>query len=264
MLLFPQAVDRVPTPFTALDHEAPRTQSTRPYQYLGPNSSSNHDFFEIGSPSTTVFLPPPSNPSSAPHPSTTHPSPLRQQPVSTSQNGVDILVAKRYLAELENIEQDPLCQIKSSRQPKPVVVHTAPFVQSYSAEIAWYQPADGQLLAAANAPAERTKTPKVEGSKWSNASRDLQQEKLYWAKRVMEYRQPHARHSSHPSQDSNMAVENEPIFRPDRLSVSNQAATDADADDASSPSADHAIQPSAPKPSLWLGQNKFGGGFTHY
>ncbi|KAG8942955.1 hypothetical protein FRC00_011489 [Tulasnella sp. 408] len=265
---FDEVVDhRAPTPFTALDYEAPRTQSIRPYHYLGPNSSSTCDILETSAPSATVFLPPPSsflNPSSAPHLPTKQPSPLCQQQAPTSQNGVDILVAKRYLAELEDIEKDPLRQMKLSKQPKPVVVRTAPFVQSYSAEIAWCQPPDSQLGPAANAPAEMKKTPKVEGSKWSKASLDLQEEKLYWAKRMMEYHQPHARHSSKPSQDSNMAVENEPISRPDRLSVPNQApaADDDDTDDASSSSYDHTTQTSAVEPSFWLGLNKLEGGPT--
>lgn len=288
--------------------------------------------------------------------------------------------------------------IKVSKQSKPVVVHTAPSVQAHSAEIHWCQPADGQHSPAAKAPRESNKTQKVERSKWSSTSQDLEQRKLYWAKRVMEYRgqaqfckaedqdqvqpdlmqaalarsravhpaintphsplvqeelaeqahvltpsqetrrnrQPHARHSSKPSQDSNMAVENEPIFRRDGLSieresprwssqgvhptigseaqgpnprpieksndersllqahaaqptretartplglldqlnggapVSNQAAVavadddDDDADDSSTSSYDHAVQKSAPRPSLWFGQNNFVGGPTHH
>ncbi|KAG9046005.1 hypothetical protein FS837_005226 [Tulasnella sp. UAMH 9824] len=344
---FERAVDnRAPSPFKAIDHEAPRTQSIGSYRYPGRNSPPTQDFTETGVPSTTVFLPPfssfPLNPSSAPHPPTTHTSPLCQQPVQTTPNGLDIRVVRSYLAELENDEAQTT-EIKLSKQPKPVVVHTAPFVQSHSAEVHWYQPADGQLLPAATASAERKKTPKDEGSKWSNTSRDLQERKLYWAKRVMEYRgsqaqfrkaedqdqvqpprQPHARHSSKPSQDSNMAVENVPLMRWGSSSmtrelprwsgqgvhplfasqgqgpnawpiersnderslvqahtaqstpgaartplgllnqnvelhsaapVANQA-DDDEADDASCSSYDHALQTSAPRPSLWFGQNR--------
>ncbi|KAG8897324.1 hypothetical protein FRC00_004465, partial [Tulasnella sp. 408] len=224
---------------------------------------------------------------SAPLAPTTPAPPLRRRPVTAFQNVAEIQVLKSPLAVLGNFEQVPLSEeeqevrVKNSNQPKRVVLNAAPFVQSYSAEVDWCQNADGHVLPATSAPEERKKRPKVERSKWSNASEDLLERKLYWAKRVAEYRgsqaqfcnveggqnqvqpeatqaastrtttlnpatntprspffggdlpeqahghgrsrgihrnrQSHTRHSSKPSQDSNVAVENEPIFRRDGL-----------------------------------------------
>ncbi|KAG9042660.1 hypothetical protein FS837_010587 [Tulasnella sp. UAMH 9824] len=252
--------DGTPTTRTALDHEYRKVPPVPHPHNLGPITPSFNALPGTTNPIVAPFLAPapnfPINYLSAPLAPAHHVLPRHQQLVPIPHVEAEVLAARSPLAALAAFERDfpgdgmEEIKVKLSKQPQRAVIHTAPVVRSYSAEIYPHYPTEGQFVPASNVlPKLRTAGPEEHNNR-RDPSRVLQQGRQNCKNGAMDFNERLARYR------------NEGLQKPvqhDRNAGSEetcQAGADEDSEDDNS-SYDHPNQAPTPEPSLWLGKRFF-------